>query len=180
MGRVTKFVSEGKIFWINLLSMIFITLGTQSFNFSRLLRVVETAINNGILKGKVIAQIGDNKFKSEQIQCIPFLDKKTFNKYMEDAEFIISHAGTGSIITALKKKKKVVVAPRLKKYGEHIDDHQLEILEAFAKLNLIIPLDKDLSDLEEKIIKIDQYKLSIYESNTLEFNNQLINIINQL
>src|SRR5699024_2706216 len=119
--------------------MIFITLGTQNFNFSRLLKAVESAINNGVLNGKVIAQIGNNNFDSEHIQCIPFLDKETFNEYMENAEFIISHAGTGSIITALKKGKKVLVAPRLKKYEEHIDDHQLEILAAFTKLNLIIP-----------------------------------------
>lgn len=180
MGRIAKFVSESKIFWINILSMIFITLGTQNFNFSRLLIAVETAINNGVIKGKVIAQIGNNKFESEQIQCFSFLDKETFNKYMKDADFIISHAGTGSIITALKKKKKILVAPRLKKYGEHIDDHQLEILDAFTKLNLIIPLKNDISDLEEKITDINQYKLNSYRSNTAVFNKNLIELINKL
>lgn len=180
MERIVKFVSKGKIFWTNLLSMIFITLGTQNFNFSRLLLAVEAAINNGVLKGKVIAQIGNNKFDSEHIQCIPFLDKESFNRYMEEAEFIISHAGTGSIITALKKQKKVLVAPRLNKHREHIDDHQLEILEAFAKLNLIIPLKKDLSDLEQKITDINQYKLDSYKSNTLAFNRNLTDLINNL
>jgi len=160
--------------------MIFITLGTQNFNFSRLLKAVESAINNGVLNGKVIAQIGNNNFDSEHIQCIPFLDKETFNEYMENAEFIISHAGTGSIITALKKGKKVLVAPRLKKYEEHIDDHQLEILAAFTKLNLIIPLKQDLSDLEEKIIDINQYNLDSYQSNTSVFNKKLTELIEKL
>ena len=180
MGRIAKFVSESKIFRINLLSMIFITLGTQNFNFSRLLKAVEAAINNGVLNEKVIAQIGNNKFESEQILCIPFLDKETFNQYMDEAEFIISHAGTGSIITALKKVKKVLVAPRLKKYDEHIDDPQLEILGAFSKLNLIIPLKKDLSDLEDKIRNIEQYKLDSYKSNTHIFNKNLTELINSL
>lgn len=180
MGRIAKFVSEGKIFRINLLSMIFITLGTQNFNFLRLLKAVEEAINKGVLKEKVIAQIGNNKFDSQQIHCIPFLDKETFNQYMNDAEFIISHAGTGSIITALKKGKKVLVAPRLKKYNEHIDNHQLEILEAFSKLNLIVPLKKDLSDLEEKIRNVEQYRLDSYKSNTYVFNKNLTELIHSL
>ncbi|HLS29340.1 MAG TPA: PssE/Cps14G family polysaccharide biosynthesis glycosyltransferase [Flavobacteriaceae bacterium] len=180
MGRIVKFVSKGKIFRINILNMVFITLGTQNFNFSRLLKAVESAINNGVLKEPVVAQIGNNAFSSNVMQCFSFLDKESFNKYIEEAEFVISHAGTGSIITALKKEKKVVVAPRLKKYKEHIDDHQLEILETFAKLNLIIPLKENLSDLEEKIIHINQYNLDKYVSNTSNFNKQLINLINTI
>lgn len=180
MGRIAKFVSEGQIFRTNLLRMIFITLGTQNFNFLRLLKAVESATSNGVINGEIIAQIGNNNFSSQHIQCIPFLNKETFNKYMEEADFIISHAGTGSLITALKKGKKVLVAPRLKKYGEHIDDHQLEILDAFSKLNLIIPLKKDLSDLQEKIVDMHQYELDSYVSNTQSFNKNLTELINKL
>lgn len=180
MGRIVKFVPEGKIFRTNLLSMIFVTLGTQNFNFLRLLEAIEKAINNGVIKEKVIAQIGNNQFSSKQIQCIPFLAKESFNKYMSEAEFVISHAGTGSIITALKQKKKILVAARLKKYDEHIDNHQLEILQAFTQSNLIIPLNEELSDLEEKIVHLNQYKLSTYVSNTQSFNKSLTDLINKL
>ncbi len=180
MERIVKFVSQSKILWSNLLIMIFLTLGTQDFNFIRLLQAVEKAVENGVIKEEVIAQIGNNKFSSKHMKCFSFLDKESFNKYMEKADFIISHAGTGSIITALKKEKKILVGARLKKYGEHIDDHQLEILEAFTKLNLIIPLKKDFSDLENKILNLNQYEVNTYQSNTVHFNNNLISLINKL
>lgn len=160
--------------------MVFVTVGTQNFNFIRLLKAVERAVINGILSEEVIAQIGKNKFESKYIKCIPFLDKDEFGKYMEEARFIISHSGTGSLISALKRNKKVIVAPRLSKYGEHIDDHQLEILEAFSKMNLIIALDRELLQMEETIQNIDQFKLSKFESNTHNFNLNLIDLIRDL
>src|SRR5690554_3415054 len=160
--------------------MIFVTVGTQDFNFMRLLKAVEKAVENKWIQEEVIAQIGNNKFQSDHIHCIPFLDKDEFNEYIGKARFVISHAGTGSIITALKRGKKVIAVARLALFGEHIDDHQLEILDAFAKLNIIIPLNEDLSDLEEKLKNIDTYNLEVYKSNTVNFNNNLIALIKNL
>jgi len=160
--------------------MIFVTLGTQNFNFIRLLQAVENAVDRGAIQEKVVAQIGNNKFQSEKIDCIPFLDKETFTKYMDDANFVISHAGTGSIISALKKRKKIIVGARLAEFGEHIDDHQLEILDTFAKMDLIIPLNRDLEDLEEKIINIQDYNLNVFVSNSKKFNSNLTSLIDNL
>ena len=160
--------------------MIFVTLGTQNFNFIRLLEAVEKAIENGVIQEKVIAQIGNNKFHSVKIDCIPFLGKESFNTYMDEANFVISHAGTGSIISALKKRKKIIVGARLAEFGEHIDDHQLEILDTFAKMDLIIPLNRDLEDLEEKIITVQDYDLNIFVSNSKNFNSNLTRLIEDL
>lgn len=160
--------------------MIFVTVGTQNFNFLRLLRAVELAIINGTIKEKVIAQIGMNKFQSEHLSCIPFLDKEEFNSLMKEARFVISHSGTGSIISALKLNKRVIVAARRVKYDEHIDDHQLEILEAFSRLQLIISLKEDLSDLDEKIKNIEHYNFQTFESNSQKFNENLTNLIEKL
>lgn len=157
--------------------MIFLTLGTQKFNFIRLLKAVERAINKGVIKDKVIAQIGNNAFQSDKMECMTFIDKKSFNQYMNDARFIISHAGTGSIVSALKNNKKIIVAARLAKYNEHIDNHQLEILNLFARKNLIIPLNLELEDLEEKISNIHTYNLSEFKSNAINFNTSLTHLI---
>ena len=180
MERVIKIISQSHIFWTNLLRMIFVTVGTQNFNFLRLLRAVELAVINGTIKEEVIAQIGINKFQSDYIKTIPFLDKEEFNALMKDARFVISHSGTGSIISALKIKKRVIVAARLDKYDEHIDDHQLEILEAFSHMELIIPLNEDLGDLDEKIKNIDHYNLQTFKSNSKSFNEKLTNLIKKL
>lgn len=160
--------------------MIFVTLGTQNFNFTRLLEAVESAIENGVIKEKVIAQIGNNDFQSENIECVSFIDKDSFNAYMDEANFVISHAGTGSIISALKKQKKIIVGARLASFDEHIDDHQLEILDAFAKMNLIIPLSRSLEDLEDKIINIKDYNLKTFVSNSSNFNSNLTDLIKNL
>lgn len=160
--------------------MVFVTVGTQNFNFTRLLNAVEEAVKKDVIREKVIAQIGHNKFDSEYFTCIPFLKKEEFNKHISRARFVISHGGTGSLISALKLEKKIIVAPRLARYDEHIDDHQLEIIEVFTRQNLIIPLKEDLSDLEEKIKTIDSYNLNTYQSNTKKFNKNLINLIESL
>ena len=54
-----------------------------------------------------------------------------FAKLVDKADVIITHGGVGSIITAITKGKKVIAVPRLGKYNEHVNDHQVEIIESF-------------------------------------------------
>jgi len=88
---------------------------------------------------------------------------------MEECDLLITHAGTGAIVSALKNGKKVVAVPRLAKYGEHVDDHQMQITFAFAKMNLIEPSGETIGELSKAIknCKIKQY--SKYVSNTKKF-----------
>ncbi|WP_268225585.1 PssE/Cps14G family polysaccharide biosynthesis glycosyltransferase [Sinomicrobium oceani] len=160
--------------------MIFVTVGNQNFQFQRLLKVIESLKKEGIITDDIIAQLGYTKFESKYIKSLQFLSKQDYDNYIEKADYIISHAGTGSIITCLKKKKKVIVACRLKKFNEHVDNHQLEILDTFTKANLIIALKKDFSDLKEKIENIDQINLEKFESNNSYFNKKLIEIIENI
>lgn len=159
--------------------MVFVTLGNQDFQFKRLMEAVEKAVLEGVITSEVVAQIGHTKFDSDKIRTIRFLSKNEFDEYMKNAEFIITHCGTGSIINGIRNQKKVIVAARQKKFGEHIDDHQLELLEAFTHKKYIIPLNENLSDLNEKIEKLDEIQLEKYYSNTEKFNERLISRINQ-
>lgn len=85
---------------------------------------------------------------------------------MEKANIVITHGGTGAIIGAVKKGKKVIAIPRLAKYGEHVDDHQLQLIKQFKELNLIYScLDMDLQK-ALKIVKNTKYEK--YMSNTNE------------
>lgn len=160
--------------------MVFVTLGNQDFQFSRLLKAVERAIDNGVITSDVVAQIGHTEFESDKLKTRKFLSKDEFDNFIAQSEFIITHAGTGSIINGIRNHKKVIVAARRKKFGEHIDDHQLELLEAFGKKKYIIPLNKELTDLEEKVKNLNSILLENYVSNTVEFNKHLINIIHHL
>jgi UDP-N-acetylglucosamine transferase subunit ALG13 len=80
---------------------------------------------------------------------------------IKKADIVIAHSGVGSIISALSSNKPVVVFPRLAKYKEHIDDHQLDIAHAFSHKNYCLCCEED-DDLLEKInqcrvMKFDKY-----------------------
>lgn len=157
--------------------MIFITLGNQNFQFERLLKKVEELILNGTITGTVVAQVGYTRFKSKYIQTVDFLSKEDFIDCIDKSDFVISHAGTGSIISCITRNKKVIVAPRLKKYQEHIDNHQLEILQAFASKKLIIGLNQEFLDFEDKVMSVKGFDVEKFVSNNSLFNQGLIDII---
>lgn len=128
--------------------MIFVMLGTQKQGFNRLLEEVE---NCDILKDEeIIAQIGHTKYTSNNIKTIDFIESEELKNYVAKAEFVITHGGVGSIFSALLKNKKVIAMPRLKKYGEHVDDHQIEICKKLSSMNYIVYFNPVETENEEK------------------------------
>lgn len=144
---------------------IFITLGSQKFQFDRLLKAVDELCKNGQIKADVFAQIGYSDYTPENYKYEKFLDREQFSKIMEAADIVITHGGTGAIIGAVKKRKKVIAVPRLAKYGEHVDNHQLEIVEQFKDLNLIYAC-MDVQNLKEALETVQKTVYGTYESNT--------------
>jgi UDP-N-acetylglucosamine transferase subunit ALG13 len=118
--------------------MIFVVLGTQKFQLNRLLSEIDELIETGGITQEVIAQIGVSDYIPKHYQYFRYIDKKQFDELILQATVVITHSGVGSIITALKAKKPVVIYPRLQKYHEHVDDHQLDIAKAFEKKNYVI------------------------------------------
>ena len=92
------------------------------------------------------------------------------------ADLIITHGGTGSILTPLKKGKKVIAMARLEKYGEHINDHQKEIVSLFKKEGYILELD-DNTNLDDLIKEAKTFKVRKYVSNTDNFISELKKLI---
>ncbi|MBB1071734.1 beta(1,3)galactosyltransferase EpsH [Limosilactobacillus reuteri] len=148
--------------------MIFVALGTQKFNFNRLLKKIDLLISRGEISEQVIAQIGYSTYKPKNYKFYTFIDSQSLKEYIEKSKVIITHAGVGTILKAKKQNKKVIVVPRLKKYKEHVDDHQLEIMLSFSKKKLIIPC-YDLDKLPIIIKNIDKYSLANYISNKDHF-----------
>ena len=105
---------------------IFITLGSQKFQFNRLLKAVDELCEKGTIDAEdVFAQIGYSDYIPKNFSYKKFLDRDEFSNEMEKANIVITHGGTGAIIGAVKKGKKVIAVPRRAKYGEHVDDHSL-------------------------------------------------------
>lgn len=117
--------------------MIFVCLGTQIFQFDRLLIELDRLINDGVIKGEVFAQAGSINYVPRFFSYKKFLSHDDFERISSNADLIISHGGTGALIGALKKGKNVIAVPRLAKFGEHVDDHQLQIVELLEKQGFI-------------------------------------------
>ncbi|MGY3604070.1 MULTISPECIES: glycosyltransferase [unclassified Bradyrhizobium] len=116
--------------------MIFTTVGTQG-RFDRLIRTVdEWAGAHG--RADVFAQTGPSEYHAGHIRTERFIDATEFRERVEAADLVISHAGMGSIITALELGKRIIVMPRRASLGEHRNDHQLATAKRFAEQGRII------------------------------------------
>ena len=104
--------------------LIFITVGTQKFQFNRLLKKIDDMKINGLISDEVFAQVGYSSYKPKSYNFKDFLNKDEFSSYMNSANIIVTHSGVGTIIKGLNLKKIVIVVPRLKRFKEHVDDHQ--------------------------------------------------------
>lgn len=152
--------------------MIFITLGSQKFQFDRLLKAVDRLIEKGIIKDEVFAQSGYSDYKPKHFKYKAFLDREEFATITDKTDIMITHGGTGAIIGAVKKGKKVIAVPRLAKYGEHVDDHQCQLIKQFEELNVIYGCN-DCNDLEKAIQNIKNMKFNSYQSNTHTIINSI-------
>lgn len=147
--------------------MILIVLGTQDKTFERLLRGVERQIDLKNIKDKVVVQAGQTKYESNKMEIFDFIPMTEFNELIKKADIIITHGGVGTILSCLEEKKKIIAVPRLKKYMEHENDHQLQIVDEFEKLGYIISC-KDENKLDEALEKIKNFKPKPYKQNNLK------------
>ncbi len=145
--------------------MILVTVGSQKFQFDRLLRKIDKLIDNNIIDEPVFAQIGACGYKPRNFEYVDYMTQDEFNKKIRECNLVITHAGTGVIINALMLKKKVIAIPRLKKYNEHVDDHQLQIVKRFDRLKFIEPCYK-IEDLETAYRNVYLKNYNEYISNT--------------
>ena len=158
--------------------MILVTLGTQDKKFPRLLQALDKAIEKGEIEEKVIVQAGNTKYESENMDIFDLISPDEFNKYIDDCDILITHGGVGSIITAVKKGKKVIAAARLQKYKEHVNDHQKQIIKEFEKEGYLLEL-KDFNQIGKTLNKAKKFKPKKFKSNTENMINLLDNLIEE-
>lgn len=152
--------------------MILVLLGTHELPFTRLLNEIERLKREGIINDEVFVQNGNTKFQSELLTLKSFVSYDEMDQLVEQADLIITHAGTGSIISGLKKNKIIIAVPRLAKYNEHNDDHQLELAEVFEEQGHILVW-KDGEKLEDVLKEATKFKPKPFVSK----KNQMLNIL---
>ena len=145
--------------------MIFITVGSQKFQFNRLLQEIDELIATGTIVDEVFAQTGYCDYEPKNFSFAKFLSREEFAQHIKNSDLVITHGGSGAIIGALKQGKKVIAVPRLEKFQEHVDNHQQEIVDEFKDLDLIIGV-TDIKQLATSIEEVKTKTFKKYESST--------------
>lgn len=155
--------------------MIFVTVGNAKQPFFRLLNEIESLANNGFFGNEeVFVQYGHNKpVKAPACHCQPFISMEEFNNKICKSRIVISHAGAGSLINIIESGQVPIIVPRQKKYGEHIDDHQIELAQVLSSEEKIIAL-HDIVDLPEALRKASRKKLK----NKAKGNKKILDVVN--
>lgn len=157
--------------------MIFVTTGSQKFQFDRLLKKIDCLIEGNLITDRVYAQIGYSDYKPLYYEFKEFMGREEFEEKMSDCDTVITHGGTGVIIKAVKKGKKVIAVPRLARYGEHVDDHQVQLLKQFDGMNLISAC-YEIENLGQCVLDLRYRNFASYQSNTQKIIKDIEDYIN--
>lgn len=137
--------------------MIFVTVGEQ-LPYDRLILTIDGWAMCS--KYDVFAQVGRSKFVPRHIQYKDFLSQEEFKRKMLEADLVVSHAGMGTIISAVEYNKPILVMPRRAAFGEVRNDHQISSAQRFAALNYVmVAMDEtELIDKLDNLVKNDKYE----------------------
>lgn len=120
--------------------MILATVGTHASGFDRLVRAVDEYA--ALAHEEVVIQYGNSKYRPIHAAGFSFCSSQAMQVHYRTARLVVSHAGAGTLIEALQTSASIIVLPRLKQYGEHMDDHQLELASALhAQGRVLMVLD---------------------------------------
>jgi beta-1,4-N-acetylglucosaminyltransferase len=133
--------------------MIFVTVGNDFRSFDRLLKEVDRLAPH--LPAEILIQRGYSRYLPKNTKSFDFVSMDTAIDHIQNSRLVISHAGIGTIILCKKYGIPILILPRRKGYGEHMNDHQIEIAQALAEREgeHIYVADKE-NELEERILKI--------------------------
>lgn len=149
---------------------VFIATGTgKEYNFLRLLKMIDELCDEGILNGEnVLFQCVDD-YNPRNYKKFTLISDKEFKEIISDSDVIISHAGTGSVTSTLKLHKKMILFPRMSHYGEHGDDHQLDLCDLFESKGFVM-VAKNKNELRKCIMNVDSFIPKTFESNNKKIN----------
>ncbi len=176
MGKHEKDLSKSGIRGVYLL--IFVTLGTHELPFTRLLQEVERCKRTVIPDEEIIVQAGHTAYHSNDMHMHRFFQFEEMEVLYEQADLLITHAGTGSVISGLRKNKVVIAAPRLSKFGEHNDDHQLQLVDVFEAAGHILAL-REGDRLENVLEQAYQFQPTVFHSGREKMFGLLHEFINE-
>jgi len=154
--------------------LIFVTVGSQRFPFPRLFQMVDQLIRDRVITGKVIAQVGYTDYHSNNMVIRQFLQESEMKECIRSSDIIVTHAGIGTITQCLESGKKIIVVPRKRELGEHVDNHQIEIANVFRDKRLIT-----VANSQQEIQTIIEHMDSIHLQNYVRPESELVLALKQ-
>ncbi len=122
--------------------MILVAVGSSAIPFDRLLEAVDS-FDPG---EPVVVQRGPSNVLPRRATVVDYLAFEEIVEHVERARVVVTHAGVGTILLSLTKGKRPIVVPRLRMYGEAVDDHQLELARRLHDED-VVTLAEDLAEL---------------------------------
>jgi UDP-N-acetylglucosamine transferase subunit ALG13 len=130
--------------------MIFVSVGTNEARFDRLLEAIGAV---GAAE-EVVVQHGPSPVRPPGATCVDFLSFEEMTDHLRAARVAVLHAGVGSVLAALAQGVRPLVVPRLKQFGEAVDDHQVGFGRRLHEEGLV-ELVEDLALLEAAVARHD-------------------------
>ena len=154
--------------------MILVTLGTQKFEMNRLVKAADRLAE--LLGEEVFVQCGHSTYQPEKCNYSAFVDTAQFAEMIQNCSVLITHSGVGTIMTGIQAKRPIIVVPRLKKYHEHVDDHQLQIAEAFEGKGCVLCC-RNEEELPQYIEKAKTFQFQPYIAPESKVENLILEFI---
>lgn len=138
---------------------LFVPLGTQKFPFGRIISALNQLVDQGKYKADEIVMQSALYPVKPNFTHFGLIPNDEFNRYIRETEVVVTHSGVNSIISCMELGKPLVICPRFHEYGEHVDNHQIEIATLMHdKYDVLVCTDmKDLLTLIEQA-KTHKYK----------------------
>ena len=163
--------------------MIFVTVGTHEQQFDRLLKYIDWLKEKESITEKVIMQIGYSTYEPKFCQWQNLFSFSEMSTLIKKADIVITHGGPSSFIMPLQIGKIPIVVPRQKRYGEHVNNHQVDFCREVAiRYKNIIEVE-EINQLEKTLANYNKIvaRMEISQnSNNDKFCREFSNIVDEI
>lgn len=163
--------------------MIFVTVGTHEQPFNRLVEYMDQLAMHIELDDEVIIQIGYSTYKPKYCTWQRLFPYQEMIENVAKARIVITHGGPSSFIMPLQIGKIPIVVPRQKKFGEHVNDHQMDFCMAVSERQGNIIVVEDIGNMKNTILKYDSLIKNMrvcQRSNNTKFNEEFEKLVQDL
>lgn len=163
--------------------MIFVTVGTHEQPFDRLVSYIDDLKRDGVIREDVFIQTGFSTYEPQYCRWSKLIPYEEMVKNVQEARIVITHGGPASFIMPLQNGKTPIVVPRQSRFGEHVNDHQVEFAKAMEqRMGTIISV-FDIEKLEHIISEYDSVVCGMRQNiqrNNSQFNARIQEIAQEL